>query len=242
MKKIIDIIGLSKSFGSKEVLKDLNLSLDEGESIVILGKSGIGKSVLLKCIVGLIIPDAGTIRLFGDDVMDYDEASMDKIRRKIGYLFQGGAIYDSMSVRENLEFPVKRTLKIRKANEIDELVIEALENVGLADAISKKPSELSGGMRKRLGLARTLITKREIILYDEPTTGLDPVTSQEISELIVEIQKTYHTSSMIVTHDIRCARITGDHLKMLKDGNIQTEGRFEELKKSSDREIQAYFN
>ena len=238
----MEIKGLTKSFGDKEVLKGLNLSLRKEENTVILGKSGIGKSVFIKCIVGLIKPDSGMVKLFGEDISSFDEDSLHELRKKIGYLFQGAAIYDSMNVRENLEFPLKRTLLLKDKKKIKRLVEEALENVGLEEAINKKPSALSGGMRKRLGLARTLILKPQIILYDEPTTGLDPVTSEEISELIIKLQKKYHTSAIIITHDMKCARITANQIKMLKDGIFYAEGNYEELKKSKDVEISAYFN
>jgi len=244
MEKNIEIQGLTKSFGTKEVLKNIDLTLYEGKNIVILGKSGSGKSVLTKCIVGLIIPDAGTIKLFGKSIYDFEEDEMDLVRTKIGYLFQGGAIYDSMSVRENIEFPLKKTQAVKTKNDrkLNELILETLENVGLKDAVNKKPSELSGGMRKRLGLARTLVLKPKVILYDEPTTGLDPVTSGEISELITKIQRKFNTASIIITHDMKCVKMTADHIKMLKDGNFFAEGSYNDLSKSTEPEIQAYFN
>jgi len=242
MGNIIEIQGLTKSFGNKEILKGIDLFLKDGENMVILGKSGTGKSVLIKCIVGLIIPDSGTIRLFGDNLSAFDEETFNELRTKIGYLFQGGAIYDSMSVKENLEFPIKRTRPQTSVNELKDLVAEALINVGLEDAIDKMPSELSGGMRKRLGLARTLILKPKIIFYDEPTTGLDPVTSKEISELIVEIQEKHQTASIIITHDMKCARLTANRLIVLRNGSICKEGTYKDLKNSKDKEIRAYFN
>lgn len=242
MERPIEIQGLSKSFGETEILKGIDLLLRRGENTVIMGKSGTGKSVLLKCIVGLIIPDTGTIKLYGDDVGEFDERTLEDVRKRIGYLFQGGAIYDSMTVRENLEFPIRRTSKIKDRGKIDNMVMEALENVGLEDSVNKRPSELSGGMRKRLGLARTLILKPDIILYDEPTTGLDPLTAIEISELIIDIQKKYNTSSIIITHDMKCAKITASRIKMLKDGIFYAEGSFDELRSSTDREVRAYFN
>ncbi len=242
MDKVIEIIGLNKSFGKNEVLKGIDLTVQKGQNIVILGKSGIGKSVLIKCIAGLITPDSGIIKLFGKDQSDFDDERWDEMRMKIGYLFQSGAIYDSMSVRENLEFPVKRIRLTNDMNQIEFMVHEALKNVGLEDAIDKRPSELSGGMRKRLGLARTLILRPQIILYDEPTTGLDPVTSQEISELILEIQSKYNTSSIIITHDMKCAKLTSNYIKMLGHGNFYAEGTYADLYRSSDSEINAYFN
>ncbi len=241
MKKIIDIKNLNKSFGNLKVLEDIDMSLYESENLVILGKSGSGKSVLIKCIVRLIDPDSGEINILGEDMMDDDKDKINAIRRSVGFLFQGGAIYDSMSVRENLEFPVTRTKNKMEKHEVSELVHEALENVGLEDAIDKHPSELSGGMRKRLGLARTLILKPKIILYDEPTTGLDPVTSQEISELILDIQDKYETSSIIITHDMKCAKMTANRIKMLKDAKFYAEGKYDELEKSDDEEINSYF-
>ena len=232
---------LNKSFGGKEVLRDIDMSLYENENLVILGKSGSGKSVLIKCIVRLIDPDSGKIDILGENMMADDTAKVNAIRRNVGFLFQGAAIYDSMSVRENLEFPVTRAGEKKEKKEVEGLVHEALENVGLQDAINKLPSELSGGMRKRLGLARTLILKPKIILYDEPTTGLDPVTSQEISGLILEIQEKYKASSIIITHDMSCAKMTANRIKMLKDAKFYAEGKYDELKKSDDEEVNSYF-
>ena len=242
MENVIEIKDLKKAFGSNVVLNGVNLTLSKGENIVVLGKSGTGKSVLAKCIVRLIELDSGTIKVFGQNIMELNIGELDEIRTRIGYLFQGGALYDSMSVKENLEFPIRRTQLSKTKSEVDDLVDEALENVGLTDAKNKMPSELSGGMKKRIGLARTLILKPEIILYDEPTTGLDPVTSGEISELIVKIREKYSTSSIIVTHDMKCAKMTSDKMKLLKDGGFYAEGTFDELRKSDDSEIRAYFN
>lgn len=240
--KAIFISNLKKRFAKNEVLKDVNLTLYKGENIAILGRSGSGKSVLAKCIIGLYTADAGRIEVLGKNIPDLTYNELEDIRKKVGYLFQGGALYDSMTVSENLEFPVRRTQVWKNKKEVQHLVEEALENVGLKDAINKMPSELSGGMRKRIGLARTLILKPEIILYDEPTTGLDPVTSREISELIVEVQKKYNTSSLIITHDIQCAAITSNRLMLLKDGVIKIKGTYDELKNSLDHELQSYFN
>jgi phospholipid/cholesterol/gamma-HCH transport system ATP-binding protein len=209
---VIHIEGLKKSFGSNHVLTNINLDVTRGENVVILGKSGTGKSVTIQCIVGMLTPDAGKVTVFGDDVPDMREKQLKELRMKIGFLFQGGALYDSMTVRENLEFPLTRVLKLKDRAEIDKRVAEALENVGLTDAIDKMPSDLSGGMRKRVGLARTIIVRPEIMLYDEPTTGLDPITSREISELILQIQKKYKTTSIIITHDMECASITADRI------------------------------
>lgn len=240
-KIVVDIQQLKKSFGKNQVLKDVTLHLKKGENLVVLGKSGTGKSVLIKCLVGLIDADEGKLEVLGNDVLELDLKGVNELRRKIGFLFQSGALYDSMTVRENLEFPVRRQLKSKSKEEVEKLVLEALEHVGLADAIDKMPSELSGGMRKRVSLARTLILKPEIMLYDEPTTGLDTITSREISDLILKIQKKYQTSSIIITHDMECARIVADRVIVLKDGKIIGEGTFEELKSSSNEEINSFF-
>jgi len=239
---MLNIKDLSKSFGNTRVLRNVNLSLKKGENIVILGKSGSGKSVLMKCIVGLIEHDSGIIEVFNKDISTLNNDERYSIRKNIGYLFQGGALYDSMTVRENIEFPIKRSrFEINAQRDIDSRVEEVLENVGLLDAIEKMPSELSGGMKKRVGLARTLILQPEIIFYDEPTTGLDPVTSGEISELIIKIQQKYNTSSIIVTYNIKCARLTANEIKILRDGYFYAEGSFKELKNSKDKEVNAYF-
>ncbi len=241
METIIEIKNLKKSFGSNEVLKDINLTVNKGENIVILGRSGQGKSVTIKCIVGLLTQDEGTLTVFGEEVKDMDEVKLKELRTKIGFLFQSGALYDSMTVRENLSFPLTRVLKIKELDAVNTRITEILESVGLADAIDKMPSDLSGGMRKRIGLARTLIVKPEIILYDEPTTGLDPITSREISELILEMQKKYQTTSVIITHDIACAKITADRVVIMNDGKYIAEGTFEELQQSKDEFVQSFF-
>jgi phospholipid/cholesterol/gamma-HCH transport system ATP-binding protein len=222
-------------------LKDINFKIEKGENLVVLGKSGSGKSVLIKCLVGLIERDGGEASLFGHNIAGLNEGQLNILRKKVGFLFQSGALYDSMSVRQNLEFPL-RDLKSKLKEEIDALVIESLKNVGLEDAIDKIPSELSGGMRKRIGLARTLILKPEIILYDEPTTGLDPITSNEISHLILDVQKKYNTASIIITHDIECARITANRMIIIKDGIVIATGTFEEISKSKDEWIRSFFN
>ncbi len=242
MENVIEILNLKKSFGSNVILKDVSMQLRRGENIAILGKSGTGKSVLTKCIVRLIESDSGIINVLGEDINQMTTSQIDEIRKRIGYLFQGGALYDSMSVKENLEFPVRRTQLSKNKSEVNDMVDEALESVGLLDAKNKMPAELSGGMKKRIGLARTLILRPEIILYDEPTTGLDPVTSGEISELILQIQERYNTSSLIVTHDMKCAKLTANKLKLLKEGKFYAEGTFEELTNSNDSEVSAYFN
>ena len=240
-KEVIEIKDLHLSFGSNRVLSGLSLKLHNNENLVVLGKSGTGKSVLIKCIVRLLKVDSGSIRVGDDEITQLNAAELNEVRKKIGFLFQSGALYDSMTVRENLEFPLKRTRKDLSKQEIDEKVLEALESVGLPDAIDKMPSELSGGMRKRISLARTIISDPEILLYDEPTTGLDPVTSDEISLLINDIQKKYKTSSIIITHDIECARTVADRLIMLKEGEVYKEGTLEEFENSDDEEIASFF-
>ncbi|MBC7424952.1 MAG: ATP-binding cassette domain-containing protein [Bacteroidia bacterium] len=237
---VVEMTHVKKSFGTNDVLKDINLKLLKGENLVVLGKSGSGKSVLIKCLIGLLQPDEGTINVLGQIVEDLKNEELNALRKKVGFLFQSGALYDSMSVRENLEFPL-RDSKDLSQEEKTGLVEEALANVGLSEAIDKTPAELSGGMRKRLGLARTLILKPEIMLYDEPTTGLDPVTSREISELILEVQKKYNTSSIIITHDMPCARITANRIIVFKEGVAFAEGTFEELSKSEDEFVSEFF-
>jgi len=239
---VISIKGLYKSFGEhNDVLKGVDLTVNKGENLVVLGKSGSGKSITIKCLVGLVRPDKGEIKVFDTSVNELDETALNAIRVRIGFLFQNSALYDSMSVRENLAFPLQRHLKKLTADEVEADIMEALESVGLAEAIDKMPSELSGGMRKRIGLARTLILKPEIILYDEPTTGLDTITSREISELILAIQKKNKTTSVIITHDMACARLTGDRLVILKDGVIDAEGSYAELEKSDDAWVRSFF-
>ncbi|MFD0766449.1 ABC transporter ATP-binding protein [Mucilaginibacter lutimaris] len=239
---VVDIDHISKSFGEKDVLKDINLQLKRGENIVVLGKSGQGKSVTIQCIVGLLTPDSGTVKVFGEDVAQMDDEKLKELRTKVGFLFQSGALYDSMTVRENLEFPLTRILKITDQAELDKRVEEALDGVGLIDAIDKLPSDLSGGMRKRAGLARTMIVRPEIMLYDEPTTGLDPITSREISELILSMQKKNKTSAIIITHDMECAKITADRVVIMNEGTYIAEGTFDELKNSDEELIRSFFN
>jgi len=240
-EQVIEINNLGKGFGTQEVLIDVSLKLFRGENLAVLGKSGTGKSVLIKCIVGLFNPDYGTINVLGENVNELNAEDIGELRKKIGFLFQSGALYDSMTVRQNLEFPLKRIKKDLTQKEINEKINEALENVGLSDAIDKMPSQLSGGMRKRISLARTIVVDPMIILYDEPTTGLDPATSDEISSLINDVQKKYKTSSLIITHDIECARNTADRLIMLNDGVVYKEGELTEFEKSSDSLIRSFF-
>jgi phospholipid/cholesterol/gamma-HCH transport system ATP-binding protein len=240
-RPVIEISNLRKSFGDLEILKDVSLRLNQGENLVVLGKSGTGKSVLIKCIVGLLQSDSGVITVFGNDINTLNRKEMNELKTKIGFLFQSGALYDSMSVKQNLEFPLRRLKKNLREEEINKKIDEALKNVGLADALNKMPSELSGGMRKRISLARTLVVDPMIMLYDEPTTGLDPVTSDEISALINEVQKLYKTSSMIITHDIRCAQATANRVVMLENGEVYEEGTLEHFESSKDQLIQAFF-
>jgi phospholipid/cholesterol/gamma-HCH transport system ATP-binding protein len=232
---------LVKSFGENHVLKGFDLELNRGENLVVLGKSGSGKSVLIKCMVGLLYPDSGLVSVFGKEIPKLTQLELDELRTKIGFLFQSSALYDSMTVRENLEFPLRRHWMHKTKDEVNELVMEALKNVGLERAVDLMPSELSGGMRKRIGLARTLILKPEIMLYDEPTTGLDPITGREISNLIVAIQEKYHTSSIIITHDMECAKIVANRIMILIDGFKYTVGTYDELVKSNDPKIKPFF-
>jgi phospholipid/cholesterol/gamma-HCH transport system ATP-binding protein len=240
-KTIISIKNLSKSFGDNEVLKDINLTVNKGEDLVILGRSGSGKSVTIKCLVGLVEADKGEILVFDTDVTKLKNNELNEIRSRIGFMFQNGALYDSMSVRQNLAFTLKHHTKEVAEEEIENQIIEALTSVGLEDAIDKMPAELSGGMRKRIALARTLIIKPEIILYDEPTSGLDSITSREISELILSVQKKYKTAAIIITHDMACAKLTGNRIMILNEGIIYAEGTYEELEKSSDEWVRSFF-
>ena len=238
---VIQISHVQKAFGSKKVLTDISMNLFKGENLVILGRSGQGKSVAIKCMVGLLTQEEGTLIVLGLDVKNLQNKALKELRAKVGFLFQSAALYDSMTVRENLEFPLTRVLQLRDKNDIQQRIEEVLDAVGLADAINVMPSDLSGGMRKRIGLARTLILKPEIMLYDEPTTGLDPITSREISELILQMQKKYHTSSVIITHDIECAKITADRILVMNDGCFIAEGTFDELKRSDNEIVNSFF-
>jgi phospholipid/cholesterol/gamma-HCH transport system ATP-binding protein len=238
---LIEINHLKKSFGRLEVLKDVSLKLRNGENLVVLGKSGSGKSVLIKCIVRLLNPDGGKIKLLNKNVETLKGTKLNELRKKIGFLFQSGALYDSMTVKQNLEFPLRRIKRNLNEQEIDLKVKEVLENVGLSDVLDKMPSQLSGGMRKRISLARSIILDPLIMLYDEPTTGLDPVTSDEISELINSVQEKYKTSSIIITHDIACVRLTADRIIMLHEGYIYAEGKLSEFEKSDDPLIMSFF-
>ncbi|WP_329805279.1 ABC transporter ATP-binding protein [Flavobacterium facile] len=240
-KEIISIKNLCKSFGENDVLKDVNLTVNKGEDLVVLGRSGSGKSVTIKCLVGLVQADKGEIKVFDVDITKLKNEELNKIRSRIGFMFQNGALYDSMSVRQNLAFTLKHHTKEVTDDEIEKQIIEALTNVGLEESIDKMPSELSGGMRKRIALARTLIIQPEIILYDEPTSGLDTITSREISELILSVQKKYKTTSIIITHDMACAKLTGNRIMILKDGVIHAEGTYEALENSTDEWVRSFF-
>jgi len=239
---VLNIQHLFKSFGDNQVLIDFTLAVYKGESIVVLGKSGSGKSVLIKCIIGLLQPDEGEVDLFGENIIDMDAEALDKIRAKVGFLFQSNALYDSMTVRENLEFPLRRHWIRLSQEEADKMVSSALADVGLEHTIDMMPAELSGGMRKRVALARTLILKPEIILYDEPTTGLDPITGKEIIELMIEIQKKYNTTSLIISHDMNCVRTASNRVIMLIDGKCYADSNYAALKQSNDQHIKEFFD
>lgn len=238
---VIVIEHLKKAFGENRVLTDFSFQLQKGQTTAVLGKSGSGKSVLIKCIIGLLQPDSGSIQVLGEKVDDLSEEALDRLRVKIGFLFQSNALYDSMTVKQNLEFPLRRHWMTIEQEEVDGLVMEALNNVGLGYTVNMMPEELSGGMRKRIALARTLILKPSIILYDEPTTGLDPVTGKEISELITEVQEKYRTSSVIISHDMRCIKLTADRIVVLMDGRCYAEGTYAELERSNDKQVKQFF-
>ena len=240
-ENIIEIKDLVKSFGEKKVLNGINLNLKKGENLVILGRSGSGKSITIKCVVGLINADKGKIDVFGTDITKLNNLEINKIRTRIGFMFQSGALYDSMSVRHNLTFTLKHHTRDLDQATIETKIKESLESVGLIEAIDKMPAELSGGMVKRIGLARTLIINPEIILYDEPTSGLDTITSREISDLIISVQTKYKTSSIIITHDMACAKTIANRILILKDGLINAEGTYEELENSKDEWVKSFF-
>jgi len=241
-KAVIQVKNLYKSFGSNHVLNGFSMDLYDGENLVVMGKSGSGKSVLIKCIIGLEVPDSGAILIMDHDISTLKQKEMDELRTEIGFLFQGSALYDSMSVRENLEFPLRRHIqKFGVIKDTTPLVMDVLESVGLAHAIDLMPNELSGGMKRRIALARTLILKPKIILYDEPTTGLDPITSKEIIELMKSVQEKYKTSSIIITHDIDCARVISNRMILLVDGINYAVGTFDELTHLKDDKVQAFF-
>lgn len=240
--KVVEISHLEKKFGDRVVLKDVNLDLYERENLVVLGKSGSGKSVLIKCMVGLLRPDSGSVMVLGYNVAALTAMELNELRQQVGFSFQGSALYDSMTIRENLEFPLKRNLGIYERDKLNDLVMVALQEVGLQHTINQKPAELSGGMKKRIGIARTLILKPKIMLYDEPTSGLDPITAGEINELILQVREKHNTASIIITHDISCAKVTSDRIVALMDGETKVQGTFDELKALNDRDLKYFFN
>lgn len=240
-KSIITIRDLKISFGEMAVLQGVNLDLYQSENLVVLGRSGTGKSVLIKIIVGLLRPDSGTVRVLDRNVDQLSNRELDELRRKIGFSFQNSALYDSMTVRENLEFPLVRNVRNLSRAEIDRAVEEAIDDVGLSQTINQMPSELSGGQRKRIGIARTLILKPELMLYDEPTAGLDPITSTDINNLINEVQERYNTAAIIITHDLTCAKATGNRVAMLLDGQFQQQGTFEEVFASNEERVKQFY-
>ncbi|GAA0885148.1 MULTISPECIES: ABC transporter ATP-binding protein [Sphingobacterium] len=241
-KPVIEIRDVSKSFGDNHVLRGVNLDLYKEENLVVLGRSGTGKSVLIKLISGLLRPDEGTINVLGESVLELNDRELRELRLKIGFSFQNSALYDSMTVRENLEFPLVRNKRNLTRSEINHAVEEVLDGVGLSQAINQMPSELSGGQRKRIGIARTLILRPEIMMYDEPTAGLDPITCLEINGLINEVQERYKTASIIITHDLACAKEVGDRIVMLLDGKFERQGSFEEIFDTDDARVRAFYN
>jgi phospholipid/cholesterol/gamma-HCH transport system ATP-binding protein len=240
--KLVEIKNLSKRFEALSVLEDISIDVLRGENLVVFGRSGQGKSVLLKCIIGLMHPDAGKIYIKGNDISFLSMKELNDLRKDIGFLFQGSALYDSMTVRENLEFPLQKHFPEMSQKQIEEKVVGTLELVSLEEAIDKMPSELSGGMKKRIGLARSIITDPELMLYDEPTTGLDPITTKEISELIINLQKKLNMTSIVVTHDLICAEIIADRAIFLRDAKIAYEGNLTELTNSADPFLRNFFS
>lgn len=241
-EKVISIKGLYKSFGENHVLRGIDLDVHKRENVAVLGRSGTGKSVLIKIIAGLLKADAGDVFVLGKNVEHLKNMEMRELRLKLGFSFQNSALYDSMTVRENLEFPLVQNFKHLKRSEINKAVEEVIEAVSLSQTINQMPAELSGGQRKRIGVARTLILRPEIMLYDEPTAGLDPITSIDINNLINEVQHRYHTSSIIITHDLTCAKTTGDRVAMLLDGKFVKQGSFEEVFATDDERIKSFYD
>lgn len=238
---MIEVHNLSKSFDTVKILDEISFDVKNGENLIVFGKSGSGKSVLLKCLIGLLTPDEGEIFLMGKPTLKLNLKELNELRKEIGFLFQSAALYDSMTVRENLSFPLIKNFHLSK-KEIDDRVNEVLEMVSLTDQIDKMPSELSGGMRKRIGLARAIITRPKLMFYDEPTTGLDPITSKEISRLIRNLQNDLKMTSIVVTHDLICAEIIADRVIVLKDGKIEYQGKLHELTNSSDPFLKDFFS
>lgn len=241
-EKVIEIKGLYKSFGNYHVLKDVDLDVFKGENLVVLGKSGTGKSVLIKIIIGLLTPDRGMVKVLNNVVDEISYQELLQLRLKVGFSFQNSALYDSMTVRQNLEFPLVRNRRDLTKGEVDHAVESTLDAVGLSQAINQMPSELSGGQRKRIGIARTLILQPEIMLYDEPTAGLDPITCMDINNLINEVQERYHTSSIVITHDLTCAKMVGNRVAMLLDGKFERQGSFEEVFNTNDERVQPFYD
>jgi phospholipid/cholesterol/gamma-HCH transport system ATP-binding protein len=239
---VITLRGVHKAFGQLAVLKGVDLDVFKGENVVVLGRSGSGKSVLIKIVVGLLVPDKGTVRVLGSDVDSLDNRELQQLRSRIGFSFQSSALYDGMNVRANLEFPLVRNKRNLTRKEIDEAVAQVLDDVGLSQTINQMPSELSGGQKKRIGIARTLILHPDIMLYDEPTAGLDPVTSEEINALINEVRQRYNSSAVIITHDLTCARFTGDRVVMLSEGKFIRQGSFDEVFDTPDSRVQDFYN
>lgn len=244
IESVVVVQSVNKSFGNRHhVLKDFSMKVFSGENLVILGKSGSGKSVLIKCIIKLIDTDSGSINVLGQDIDELDQDELDNLRAKVGFLFQSNALYDSMTVRENLEFPLRRHwTKEERAEKAESAVLEALEDVGLLHTINMMPAELSGGMRKRIALARTLILRPKVILYDEPTTGLDPITGREISQLMLDVQKKYNATSIVISHDLNCIKMIANRMIMLIDGKNYVSGTFENLKLNTDPKVKEFFD
>lgn len=241
-ESVISIRNLRKSFGDLHVLQGIDLEVKQGENVAVLGRSGTGKSVLIKIVVGLLKPDSGSVIVLGQDVERLTAKEMDAFRQKVGFSFQSSALYDSMSIRENLEFPLVRNIRNLSRADINKAVEKALDDVGLSQTINQMPSELSGGQRKRIGIARTLILNPEIMLYDEPTSGLDPITSIEINNLINEVRERINATSIIITHDLTCAKTTGDRVAMLLDGKFERIGPFDEVFADPDERVRQFYN
>jgi phospholipid/cholesterol/gamma-HCH transport system ATP-binding protein len=239
---VISIKDLKKSFGNLSVLRGIDLDVYKGENVAVLGRSGTGKSVLIKIISGLLKPDSGSVKVLGEEVDKISNADLQKLRLKIGFSFQNSALYDSMTVRQNLEFPLVRNRRNLSKQEVGKAIEEVLDDVGLSQTIHQMPSELSGGQRKRIGIARTLILKPEIMLYDEPTSGLDPITSIDINNLIVQVQKEYNTSTIIITHDLTCAKQTADRVAMLMDGRFLSQGTFKEVFSTDNESVKTFYD
>lgn len=242
MEAVVSVHKLFKSFGDNHVLQGIDLDLYRGENLVVLGRSASGKSVLIKIIAGLLKPDSGTVEVLGKEIEKLSKKELLKLRLKIGFLFQNNALYDSMTVKENLEFALVRNVKNITQLQIVSEVHDVLEAVGLEETLHQYPSELSGGQKKRIGIARTLILHPEIMLYDEPTAGLDPITSMEINKLINKVKEKYNTSSIIITHDLTCAKITGDRIFMLVEGRFIRQGSFKEVFETDDERVKGFFD